>query len=497
MNKFKVLLVYPNLQMVNLLPTNIAVLAACLKQSGADVRLFDTTLYRTAEKSVDEIRVEHMQLRPFNLKDKGVEYKTTEVFKDFRDLVNAYKPDLIGISATDDTYDLGIALISRIKNKDFHLTVGGIHATFSPEKIINNSYVDSVCVGEGESSLVELCRNLSSGKEITAIDNLWVKDGDRIFRNKLREPVDLEKLPYEDFSIFEEKRLFRPMQGKVRRMIPIATDRGCPFACAFCAAPSQKELYLNQTKKPYFRLKSVKRVIAELRHQLRISKPDYIYFNSETFFARNDSELKAFAREYSSLVGLPFWCQTRIETITDDKIKMLKEMNCDRVSIGLEHGNEAFRKKILKKNFTNRQVIDAFRILEKNKITVTVNNIIGFPDETRELVFDTIELNRKLATDSINAYFFVPYTGTPLRQYCLDRGYISPDSKTDSLMRSSILDMPQFKSDEIKGLVRTFPLYVKLPRSYFKDIKTAEQLNGEGDLALARLRDIYFKEYFN
>ena len=67
MAKLRVLLVYPNLQMVNLLPSNIAVLSAYLKRAGIDVKLFDTTLYRTAEKSVDEIRVEHMQLRPFNI----------------------------------------------------------------------------------------------------------------------------------------------------------------------------------------------------------------------------------------------------------------------------------------------------------------------------------------------------------------------------------------------------------------------------------------------
>lgn len=63
-------------------------------------------------------------------------------------------------------------------------------------------------------------------------------------------------------------------------------------------------------------------------------------------------------------------------------------------------------------------------------------------------------------------------------------------------MRSSILNMPQFTSDQIKGLVRTFPLYIKMPESYFEKIKIAEQLNQEGDEMLAGLREIYFKEYF-
>jgi len=112
MTNLKVLLIYPNLQMVNLLPSNIAALSAYLKKAGVKVKLFDTTLYKTAEKSVDEIRVEHMQLRPFNLEDKGVSYKKTDVFDDFVKLVNEFKPDIIGISATDDTVYLGLELVS-------------------------------------------------------------------------------------------------------------------------------------------------------------------------------------------------------------------------------------------------------------------------------------------------------------------------------------------------------------------------------------------------
>src|SRR3989338_6573767 len=63
--EFKVLLVYPNHMMVNLLPTNIGILTACLRQNGFHVELFDTTFYKTAERSPDEIRVETLQLRKF------------------------------------------------------------------------------------------------------------------------------------------------------------------------------------------------------------------------------------------------------------------------------------------------------------------------------------------------------------------------------------------------------------------------------------------------
>lgn len=482
--------------MVNLLPTNISTLSAYLKEAGIDVKVFDTTFYRTTEKSVDEIRVEHMQLRPFNLKDKGIDYKETDVFEDFKKMVDEYKPDIIGVTATDDTFELGMSLVAKVRDKKIHTIVGGVFATFAPEEAINNENVDSICVGEGEETVLELCRKLENKGDITDIKNLWVKVHGKIYKNGIRSLIDINSIPYEDFSVFEEKRFFRPMQGKIYRMIPVSLDRGCPYNCTFCAAPVLKGLYRNSGEIPYFRVKAISRVIEELICQVEKHRADYVYFNSETFFARKEDDIELFAKEYASKIGLPFWCQTRIETITEKRIKMLADMNCDRISIGLEHGNEGFRKKILKKSFTNKQVMNAFEIIEKSGIPVTVNNIIGFPDETREIAFDTIRLNRHIHADSINAYFFVPYRGTPLRQYCIERGYLRPDAKTDSLMRSSILNMPQFTSDQIKGLVRTFPLYIKMPESYFKKIKIAEQLNQEGDEMLAGLREIYFKEYF-
>ena len=72
---FKVLLVYPNYSMVNLLPTNIGILTACLKQNGFTVDLFDTTYYRTAEKTLDEIRVETLQVRKFDLSEMGGQFQ--------------------------------------------------------------------------------------------------------------------------------------------------------------------------------------------------------------------------------------------------------------------------------------------------------------------------------------------------------------------------------------------------------------------------------------
>ena len=79
---------------------------------------------------------------------------------------------------------------------------------------------------------------------------------------------------------------------------------------------------------------------------------------------------------------------------------MLKDVGLDRVTFGLEHGNEDFRRDVVKREYSNEDAVKKIKIVEKLGITFSVNNIIGFPDETRELAFDTVELNRQFNSDN-------------------------------------------------------------------------------------------------
>ena len=166
------------------------------------------------------------------------------------------------------------------------------------------------------------------------------------------------------------------------------------------------------------------------------------------------------------------------------------------MSIGLEHGNSKFREKMLNKKFNNDQIINASKILADVGIPLTVNNIIGFPDETRELLFDTIELSRKLTFDTVNAVPFAPFHGTPLHKLCVEKGYISEDFNPGSLNVDAPLDMPQLSREEIKGLRRTFTLYARMPKKYWSKIKRAEKYDEEGNMMFSELRKIYIEKYF-
>jgi anaerobic magnesium-protoporphyrin IX monomethyl ester cyclase len=491
---FKILFIYPNTEMATLVPLNISLLSPCLKEAGFDVSLFDTTYYKWEDINFEQKKVELLQLRPFSYKEKGVYYKETDMYDDLVEKVEAYQPNLIAITLVEDTFDLGMSLLAAISRFEIPVVAGGVYVTFAPEEVLANDNVDIVCVGEGEDALVELCQKMSRGEEYSAVQNLWLKSGGRIVKNPLRKLKDINTLPFIDYDIFDRKRLYRPMQGKIYTMIHVEIDRGCPYDCTYCGAPHLRRFFLDQGCGTYYRRKDVDRLFKEMKFLAVKYNPDYINFNSESFLAKPLAELKRFAERYQE-IGLPFWCQTRPETVTEEKIRILKDMGCQNLQFGIEHGNEEFRKTVLNRYYSNEQMLEALKIVEKYSIAYTVNNIIGFPDETRELVFDTINVNRDINPTTMNVYLFTPYRGTRLYQYCIEKGYMNTGDKLHQLLDSLPLDMPSISYEELKGLQRTFPLYAKLPASMINQIKIAEKFDHEGNEMYGKLSKIFFETY--
>ena len=58
-----------------------------------------------------------------------------------------------------------------------------------------------------------------------------------------------------------------------------------------------------------------------------------------------------------------------------------------------------------------------------------------------------------------------------------------------------MLNMPTISKDEIRGLIKTFVLYARLPRSYWKEIKIAESETDSGEKKYKELMSLYQKEF--
>ncbi|HHT9112404.1 MAG TPA: B12-binding domain-containing radical SAM protein [Candidatus Wunengus sp. YC65] len=497
MSGFKILFLYPNGKLMNPPAVSIGLFTALLKQNGFEVALFDTTLYSNRDEiGSDEAKQDNLQVRPFDYAQRGIKLKETMMEDDLIKKIGEFRPDLIAVSVLESTYPTALRLLRAIDGYKIPIVVGGVFATFAPEIVISNKDVTMVCIAEGEVALIELCKRMATGEDYSNVENLWVKKGNEIIKNGLRSLVDINKQPMPDYSLFEKERFFRPMAGKVYKTVPIETERGCPYACTFCNSPSTAKLYRESQARSFFRKKKMQCIQQELRYLIKKWDAEYIYFTADTFLAISNKEFDEFADIYSEF-KLPFWLQSRAETITEYRAKRLKEIGCHRISLGLEHGNNDFRKRVLKKQFDNDQIIKASKVLADVGIPLTVNNIIGFPDETRELIFDTIELNRQLLFDTTNCSIFAPFHGTPLHKLCVEREYISADFNPGSINVDASLTMPQLSREEIKGLRRTFALYARMPKEYWPKIQIAEKFDEEGNREFSELKKIYQENYFN
>jgi radical SAM superfamily enzyme YgiQ (UPF0313 family) len=296
----------------------------------------------------------------------------------------------------------------------------------------------------------------------------------RYKKNPITKPVDINQLPtITDIGIFGEERFYRPMGGKIRRLLPVETHRGCPYTCAFCGSPAQNRLYDGTGT--FFRKKSIELVKQEIEHHIKTWKVEYLFFWADTFLAWSPKEFDEFCEMYQD-IKLPFWCQTRTETISRYKFKKLKDIGLNRISFGMEHGNEKFRKDVVKRHYSNKQAIELMKIPTELDITYSVNNIIGFPGETRELAFDTVEMNRNFKSDDSSCSTFIPFAGTELRKLAESQGLITPDviCNRSHFNEQGILDMPQWRKSEVDKLRKTFNMYVKFPKSRWSEIKKAE-----------------------
>jgi len=489
---FKILLVLANSPMDTLIPPNVSILSACLKRAGLQVRLFDTTFYPTREKTGDDARIETLQVKRTDFSEMGILMATTNMVEDFKAVVEEYQPDLIGLSAVESTYRIGLKLLRRLRPKKVLTIVGGVHATMVPEEVIAEDCVDMVCIGEGDEALVELASKLYKNEDIRDIKNLWVKVDGKVYKNPVRPPVNLDELPFQDWSIYDLHRLMKPMGGKIRTTGCFELNRGCPYRCTFCCADSFHKLYNNR----YYRERSVERFIAEIAYFKEHYDLQYIYVSAESFLVTSNERFMKFIRLYERL-NLPFWIETRPESLTTEKIRLLESVGCESISTGIESGDEKMRRELLNRHVSNDQILAAFEALRQfSNIRSCANNIIGFPDETREQIFKTIELNRQANPKNIMVHVFNPYRGTKLWKLCVEKGYVDRHSLAGDYRSDVLTNMPTLSSAEIRGLQRTFVLYARLPYERYPEIAECEKFTPEGNKKFQQLADEYTRKHF-
>ncbi|MFH1317987.1 MAG: radical SAM protein [Candidatus Omnitrophota bacterium] len=494
---FKVLLVYPNLSLMKIPSLAIALFTAILKNQGYIVDLFDASSYIRDKEGHDDRRIGSFQYRRLDKRLLNWNVKT-DLVGDFIRKVSEFSPDIIIMSVVEDTFNQGVELLDAIKHLGIPNLIGGVFPTMSPEEAIEPECVQMVGIGEGEITIVKVCENIRNNISCENIFNLWFKRNDgTVIKNRLDKLVDINKtIP--DYSLFEEDKFLRPWGGKIYKSLAIESMRGCPYECTFCNSPMHNKLARQAGEVSFVREKDTGALRKEIKSLTKYIQPEFFMFVDDTFLTRPGKLFHEWHEMYSEF-KIPFWMNTRIEAITSEKLKMLKEVGCARISFSLEHGNEEFRKKYLKKYFSNEIFIKNANIAGESGIPFSIDVLIGLPFETRELIFDTIKIIRQVRNyDALTVNIFTPYRGTELREVVIQKGWLDRYKFPNGISGSSILSMdPDYlQNDEISGLFRTFTFYAYFAKEKWDQIKRAEINDEEGNRVFNELGKEYYQEKF-
>lgn len=497
----KLLFIYINPTGRSAMPPNITMLLGYLKRkSNHTVEVFDTTYYRF---DLGQPVVESSWTPGYFLPtDKKIAFpvRETDLDSDLAIKIRDTSPDLIAVSCYSNQYQIASGILKSVKEKfpQIPTLVGGCHASFSPEKVIADPNIDMICVGEGEVALLELCNRIDRKEDVRYINNLWVKDNGNIIRNSVGAPISLDEIGEPDWDAFDSLHIYQPFHGSYFKVGMVEFGRGCPFECTYCANKSYIKLY-KDFKKEYFRHRDPKEFIKILKKKKDTYALELIYFQDGTFLTMPDEVLKELAELYEREINLPCIILTTVTTINEWRLSCLNRMNCIYINLGIEAGNPEFRKNILKRNMSDDQIINAFKMIREHKIYTAAYTVIGFPYETRENIFQTIELTRKCRPDSIYTQVFYPIHGCDLTNICLEQGYF--DSANESLYSQikdmgnvSVLEHLSLAREEIHGLLRTFYLYAKMPAELFGTIQTLEEDTPLSRKIISGLTDYYKKQ---
>lgn len=388
--------------------------------------------------------------------------------KNLQEKIASENPDLVAITTVTSQWFTVQKIAEAIKKTmKIPIILGGIHPTLCPDQVISSPWIDAICIGEGEYPLIEFLESLGGRRSIETILNIWVKvkrrwRREKLFKNRIRPAIkNLDELPLFDLEIFGSERFLQKNSfgflGKPG-FFPFITGRGCPFNCTFCSNTNLLKMYRGEMG-PFVRKHSFDYIF----QGLRTFCDKYAVKGFEIFdeiLGTSEKWIDEFCVRYASEIGLPYVTALRVELATPNVIKHLKDSGCFMLSMGIESGNEAYRKKHLNRKMSNQQIINAFQEAKRLGLKTLSWNMLGLPFETAAMIRGTIELNRKIRPDIVGFAVFEPLPQTPLRDLCERDGLLS-NRRVPIYSDKSVLDQKTISQEELSACYGEFEQLAK------------------------------------
>ena len=335
--------------------------------------------------------------------------------------LESIQPQIIGITSMTPTIQSAVlsAQVAKQACPDSTVVLGGPHATFMDKQVLaEEQAVDVIVRGEGEQTLLELVQNAGNLKALETIQGITFRKNGQTIRNPQRPFIqnldDLPRPAYKHFDL-EKYRLFG------RKMLPIITSRGCPSQCSFCTT--------SRIFGRPFRARSPKNVVDELEWLRDEHGADAFSFYDDTFTLDKNRAIKICEDIKNRKLGIPWDCQTRVSTVSEDMLSKMREANCQQVFFGVESGCQTILDAV-NKGTSVEQNKKAIKLAKNAGLFVAVSVMVGYPGETREMLKQTIDLLRQTEPDDAYICVATPYPGTELRNVIEEKGWpISNDWK--------------------------------------------------------------------
>lgn len=346
-------------------------------------------------------------------------------------LLRALAPDVVGISCFTMNRANALRLAGLVK-KEFpasFVVMGGPHATFFPEHILQNPAVDVVALGQGEETIVELLAALQTDGDLRRIQGLVFRKGEELLWTEARQQtLVLDSIPFPDYDAFDlddYKSSEIPPQYLGLTGTHVLTSRGCPFHCQFCSVHD----YFGGR----WHARSPENVLDEVQMLMETRAVEHIYFSDDLFSLDQKRVITLCKMMLDRGLRLPWMAETRVDCVSGETLAWMRKAGCYRIYYGVESGSPRILKAV-NKGFSVEQIRRAFAMTHAAGIQPCCFLMVGNPGESPETIGETIALMHEIRPAKspiigINCLF----PGTAHYNLAKRRGIISDEYWTSDL----------------------------------------------------------------
>lgn len=287
------------------------------------------------------------------------------------EVIGALDADIFGMSCWTANRR-GVALAAKAIRKlhpKAHIVVGGPHATpLAAELLKHHREIDTVTLGESDTTFLELIERLATGRPAKAIAGTVYRDGNRLVTAPPRPAIeDLDALasPHDFFDTHI-----------------VMTSRGCPWQCTFCGAETTWGRGFRGNSVPY---------VADALEKASSRLPVKMIQIKDDTFTANRKRAMEISRAIRERKLNFFWsCDTRVDVLSEELLYEMRLAGCQRLSLGVESGSAEILKKINKK-ITVDEIIEATDMAKKYGIQVRYYMMLGNRGETAKTFQETLD----------------------------------------------------------------------------------------------------------